>query len=117
MTPKHPSTILLELVHLPSGHLEDADVFARLDTAIEKAYLHVCEAKFVGVRVEVSVNDGDTIDGVGFFDFDNNMLACITVYQTEFDSEEPSIDAVRAACALAPGDMQEQLNALLRAAA
>ncbi len=98
---------------LADGDLEDTELYARLDTALEKAYLHARAAQLPGLRVEVSTNDTGEIDGVGFFSAAQTLLACVTVYRLEYDCEEPTIAAIRESCCMGPDAMQSSLTNLI----
>ncbi len=106
---------LVELMYSDTGDVAEADVCAHLDVALDKAYLHLQTLDAIeGPRAEVSFDDEGELEGVGFFDADENMLACVTVYHLDRDNEQASVAAIAAACAGPRDGLQDALNALLR---
>jgi hypothetical protein len=106
-----PPIYLVELLNPLSGELDDADVYARLDTAVEKAYVHCLNQ---AVHVDVSADESSLIEGVAFFDAQGELLACVTAYQMDRDNEVPTIAEVALACSAGAAEMKEQLTVLLR---
>lgn len=93
--------------------VEDSDVCAKLELAIEQAYQHVRNLN-LKAHLEVSFDEDNLIEGVGVFDADENLLACITVYHLDRDCEEASLSSIRDACRGEPRSMQAELNRIFQ---
>lgn len=115
MAELNPPVYLAELLVEAAGDVEFADVFARLDTAVDAAYRHAQTHGGIGCYSEVSVTETGEIDGVGFFTAPGDLIAFVTVYQMEHDQEEPQLEVIRTACLAPPAEMQSYLNSLLGA--
>ncbi len=106
---------LVELMYSDNGEVAEADVCAHLDVALDKAYLHLQTLEMLeDPRAEVSFDEDGELEGVGFFDAHENMLACVTVYHLDRDNEQASEPAIAQACAGPRDRLQDALNALLQ---
>lgn len=97
-------------MHPRTGELEQSDICVRLDTAVEQVYQHLQMYPGLEVDVEVSYDEDDELEGVGFFDDNHEMLSCITVYHLERDTEQPRLRSIADACALKGAQMEQALN-------
>jgi hypothetical protein len=113
MSELRPPTYLVELLSGISGELLEAEVYARLDTAVEKAAVHAKSELGPQAHASVSLNVNSEIDGVGFFDDNQNLVACVTVYRLEHDAEAPTVPELQSACEGSADSMQTLLNAFL----
>lgn len=109
----YPPIYLVELFDPFTGEIINADVFARMDTAVETALIHSKKIPSLKVHAEVSTDVSGGIDGFGFFDEDHELVACITVSNLTHDKQEPQLTSVRSACLLPPAQMQAALNTIL----
>lgn len=116
MPPKNrfPDVFLVELLDAVSGELLEADVCARLESAIERVYWHLAEYKDSLVSVDVSYDDENALEGVAFFTESQEMLACISVYRLDRDTQEPEVAEIADACNANPADLQTSLNRIFR---
>jgi hypothetical protein len=94
-----PINYLVELFHPQTLAMEDADICTRLDVALEKVYAHLSNFTEMHVSVDVSCDEDGLIEGVGFFDANLELISCVTTYHHSRDTEEPSNQAIAAACA------------------
>lgn len=111
----YPLIYLVELFDPHTGEILDADVFARMDTAVETAFLHTRKTPLIRVHAEVSTDETGVIDGLGFFDEDHELVACITTSNLTHDNQLPLLPQIRQACVLSPLAMQAALNGFLSA--
>ena len=108
-----PQTYLVELMHPLSGEVVLTDVCAHLDAAVQRAIDHSRQPGTGPVRSEVSVDQG-VLEGIAFFNQSDEIIACVTRYHLERDTERARQPEVARACsdiALA----QDRLNQLLNA--
>jgi hypothetical protein len=112
LTSNTSPSYLVELLNPLSGEVEETDVFARLGPAVEKVYLHLQGYPEVEVSVEVSHDEDDEIEGVGFFDKQHEFISCITIYRLERDTAEPTVEAIRKACLASGDELQARLNTI-----
>lgn len=96
-----------------SGELEHADIFVRLDTAIETVREHfLATCPQLNVTVEVSYDEDRELEGVGFFDDDHQLVSCVTAYRLDRDAEVATDLRISEACLAGPEHMQDKLNQL-----
>lgn len=113
-TQHFPAVYLVELMDPYTGELQEADVCAKLELAVEKAHVHLKEYKDSPVEVDVSFDDDDLVEGLGFFNEDKEMLACITVYHLDRDTGTAQVAGIAEACRGDKTAMQRQLNRIFR---
>lgn len=101
-------------MHPHTGELEHTDICARLDVAVQQVYLHLQAHPEVRVDVEVSYDEDQELEGVGFFDDNHDMLSCITAYRLERDTEQAHVQAVSAACTKEGRALETALNDIFR---
>lgn len=113
--PTFPPVYLLDLLRTPDGDIEESDVFGKLELAVEQA-LHHLKAREIhpDAHVEVSFDAADNIEGVGFFDNDGQMLACIAVYHLDREVDRAADAALQHACT-DKAILQAELNRMLHA--
>lgn len=117
MQPSHfPALYLVELMNPETGNIDEVDVCARLDVAIEKVYnwLDSFGELRKSVCVEVSYDDEGVLEGVGFFNDEQDMASCITTYQLDRDADVASISEIASACAGPKDLLQSALNRVFR---
>jgi len=115
--PTFPPVYLLDLLRTPDGDIEESEVFGKLELALEKALRHL-KAREVhpDAHIEVSFDEADNIEGVGFFDSDGRMLVCIAVYHLDREVTRAEDMALQLACA-DTAILQAELNRMLHAKA
>lgn len=113
-TQRFPEVFLVELMNPYTGELEDTDVCAKLELALEKVYWHLADYKDSLVEVEVSFDEDDAIEGVGFFDENHDIVSCVTVYHLDRDTGTAQVDAIARACRGDKRQLQQELNRLFR---
>lgn len=112
--PRFPIVYLVELMNPLTGELEETDVCAKLELAVEKVYWHLCEYPETPVEVEVSLDDDQVIEGVGFFDEEHEMLACVTAYHLDRDTANAQVPDIAVACRGDKFELQKKLNRIFR---
>jgi hypothetical protein len=75
-------TYLIELFNLETGELDLADVSGDLALALETVYWHLMSFNEV-VRVRVSEDDAQELEGIAFMRSDESFVATITVYHLD----------------------------------
>ncbi|KWU17787.1 hypothetical protein [Burkholderia cenocepacia] len=111
-----PPVYLLDLLRTPDGDIEESDVFGKLELAIEQALSHLKSAGLAAdTLIEVSFDDADNVEGIGFFNAEDQMLACVTVYHLDRETEGAADPALREACAGDKSLLQAELNRMLQA--
>lgn len=113
-TPHFPEVYLVELMDPYTGELQEADVCAKLELAVDKVYLHLADFKDSLIEVEVSFDEDDVIEGIGFFDEQREMLSCITVYHLDRDTGTAQEDDIAQACRGDKAALQRKLNRIFR---
>ena len=101
---------LVELLDPFNGEVLECDVCAKLELALEKVYEHFRQYPEVAPRVEVSFDDDDELEGVGFFDSEHEIVSCVTVYHLERDDGETRYPGLLAACQAGRQHMEASLN-------
>lgn len=114
MTPIPQPSFLVELMNPATGEIEETDICAKLSLAVEKVYLHLQDYSEIETRVEVSYDDEQQLEGVGFFDAAHNVISCVTVYRLERDNELPTVAAIDEACRTAGIVLEERLNMIFK---
>lgn len=97
-----------------TGQIEETDICAKLSLAVEKVYLHLRDYPEVEATVEVSYDDEQQLEGVGFFDAAHNVISCVTVYRLERDNELPSVPEIDLACRTAGNELEARLNHIFK---
>jgi hypothetical protein len=111
-----PPVYLLDLLRTPDGDIEESDVFGKLELAIEQALTYLkTQSLNVDALIEVSFDDADNVEGIGFFNADDQMLACITVYHLDRETGRAADSALREACQGDKFALQAELNRMLQA--
>ena len=111
-----PPVYLLDLLRTPDGDIEESDVFSKLELAIEQALTHLKTGGLnVDALVEVSFDDADNVEGVGFFNAEDELLACITVYHLDRETGCAADSALHEACKGDKFALQAALNRMLQA--
>jgi len=113
-TPRFPEVFLVELMNPYSGEIEETDVCAKLELAVEKVYLHLLDYKDTLVEVEASFDTDDAIEGVGFFDENQELISCITVYHLDRDTGTAELPGIAEACRGDKQNLQQELNRIFR---
>jgi hypothetical protein len=109
---------LVELFDPWSGDALEVDLYARLDTAVESVYLHLKKVGFTGgANVDVSFDDESTIEGVGFFNENQDLISCVTAYHLSRDTAVPQLTEIKKAFAAEPSELQSLLNTLFQVTA
>lgn len=103
---------LLELLDPPTGELVHVDLFLDMSRAVEAAYTHVVNTKASVEDVDVSIDKDEELEGIGFFDKSRNLIACVTVYRLERDTEVASNPDIQKACSASIYDLQASLKKL-----
>lgn len=112
---KHfPVVYLVELMNPKTGDIEEADICAKLELAVEKVHAHLTEYSDLLVEVEVSLDEDEAIEGLGFFDEDHEILSCITVYHLDRDTGEAQDAGIATACRGDKFALQKELNRIFR---
>jgi hypothetical protein len=110
---RFPVVYLVELFCHKTLVTEDTDVCAKLELAVQRADDHVRNVN-QDVHVEVSFDDDGVIEGVGVFNDNGAMLACVSVYHLDRDTGEASNSAIADACRSDPLQLQAALNRIFR---
>lgn len=113
-TPRFPEVFLVELMNPYTGEIEETDVCAKLELAVEKVYLHLVDYKDSLIDVEVSFDADNVIEGVGFFDEDHSLISCVTVYHLDRDTGTAKVEGLAEACRGNKRDLQQELNRIFR---
>lgn len=108
-----PQTYLVELMHPLSGEVLLTDVCAHLDAAVQRAVDHSRQPGTGPVRSEVSVDQG-VLEGIAFFNQSSEIIACVTRYHLERDTERARQPEVALACEDL-SKAQDRLNHILNA--
>ena len=109
--PTSPSiAFLVELLNPKTGEIEYSDICIRLDTAVDQVFTHLQKYPEVPVQVDVSYDEQNEIEGIGFFDDDHEVISCVTAYHLDRDTDEPQHEEVKLACLQAGQDLETALN-------
>lgn len=112
-----PNSVILVDVYRPlDGTLEHADLFLRLDVAIEHILRGLADAGILNaVTSRVSVDNAGQVNGIAFFSCSEPkvLLATAAVYYPHRDTAKPELACVRALQASRPFDLETQLNQVL----
>jgi hypothetical protein len=113
-TPRFPEVFLAELMNPYTGEIEETDVCAKLELAVEKVYLHLVDYKDSLINVEVSFDADNAIEGVGFFDENHELVSCVTVYHLDRDTGSATVAGLGPACRGDKQALQQELNRIFR---
>lgn len=105
---------LVELFSLQLGGLDLTDVSADLALSLEEVYWHLFTFD-EAVQVTVSENAEGELEGVAFLRADDSILATITVYRLDRESQDSTehVKALHSAARLTgPGRLQDALTRL-----
>lgn len=106
-----PDVLLVELMNPETGEIVDTDVTAKLELAVEKVYQHTHQISALVGDVDVSYDD-EELEGLAFFNDEQEMLACITVYRLERDTGSAQLPALSEACCADKADLKQRLTTL-----
>ena len=109
--PTSPSIVfLVELLNPKTGEIEYYVNCIRLDTSVYQVFTHLQKYQEVPVQVDVSYDEQNEIEGIGFFDDDHEVISCVTAYHLDRDNDEPQHEEVKLACLQAGQDLEAALN-------
>ena len=109
-----PEVFLVETFAADPSDVDECDVYARLELAVEAVHEWLAQTPGRKVRVEVSVDEEGELEGVGFFDDSYTMLACVTVYRLERESGSAVNRNISQACRGPASQLETKLKEIFR---
>jgi len=88
-------TYLVELFNPETGEIEETDVFAHLDTALDACYWHLRRKSAKTTQPYVSLDGDGELEGVAFISDDDRMWACLSVFHLYRDEERSRLECLR----------------------
>lgn len=107
---RFPAVYLVELMNPHSGELDEADVFSKLDLAVERVSQHLGEHEVTPAELDASCDEDNELEGIAFLDERGELLACVSVYHLERETAEATHEPIALACRGPHQELQAKLT-------
>lgn len=107
---RFPPIYLAELLNPKTGEVEEADVFSKLELAVERVKRHLDELEVVPTDIDASCDEDDELEGIAFLNCDGELMACVAVYHLERETAVAADESIALACRGAHAELQAKLT-------